>query len=641
MTNSHQSHLILIISADSHANYLMERILLSMGHTVEISTSFEQAQQYLQPLPPDLIIIHENLLILDKLSWVKSTHHRFPALPLMLYSLGIETDFLISLMPYGFKHVISPPIQKETFNQIIEQSLSDTIQLRQWILRESRRNTQQLQSRVNELEALSRLGQSVTGSLDLDIVLKEIVDAAVEVTGSEQGSLLLLDEKSGELYMRASRNFNDDFVNTFRLPIQDSLAGSVLRNGKPVILDEKTPQKIKTAYLVNSLIYVPLKLKGSVLGVLGVDNRHKRVTFKQNDVSLLTAMAEFAVIAIQNANLFNESENEQNKLNAIIRNIEDGVLVLDQDNRLILINNVAEAVLNLQSPVPSGMTIKELLLEPELAAQFEYGLPTESIHTEIIDKEEQTFSTQITPIPGVGTAITFHNITYLKKLDQIKNDFVSTVSHDLRSPLTAILGYVELLERVGPINNTQKEFIDRVQTSVHNITNLVDDLLNLGRIEAGFDTRKEFLDLGKLVAFTIEGMHKVLKTQQQTISTEIAESLPQIFGSPIQLRQLISNLLSNACKYSPKGSNIEVQIKQERNQLIFTITDEGFGIPAIDLPHIFEKFYRAGNIGTDISGTGLGLAIVKTIVDSHQGRIWVDSVIGQGTTFTVVLPISE
>ena len=108
MTNPNQSHFILIISADSHANYLMERILLSMGHTVEISTSFEQAQQYLQPVPPDLIIIHENLLILDKLTWVKSTHDRFPALPLMLYSLGIETDFLVSLMPFGFKHVHQP-----------------------------------------------------------------------------------------------------------------------------------------------------------------------------------------------------------------------------------------------------------------------------------------------------------------------------------------------------------------------------------------------------------------------------------------------------------------------------------------------------------------------------------------------------
>ncbi len=612
-----------------------------MGHTVEISTSFEQAQQYLQPSTPDLIIIHENLLILDKLAWVKSTHNRFPALPLMLYSLGIETNFLISLMPYGFKHVISPPIKKDAFQHIIEQSLSDTMQLRQWILLESRRNTQQLQSRVNELETLSRLGQTVTGSLDLDVVLKEIVDAAVAVTGSEEGSLLLLDEKSGELYIRASRNFNDDFVNTFRLPIQDSLAGSVLRSGNPVILDEKTPQKIKTAYLVNSLIYVPLKLKGNVLGVLGVDNRHKRITFKQNDISLLTAMAEFAVIAIQNANLFNESENEQSKLNAIIHDIEDGVLVLDQDNRLILINNVAETILNLPSPAIPGMTIKELTLEAELAAQFEYGVPTRSAHTEINDKAEQTYSTQITPIPGVGTAIIFHNITYLKKLDQIKNDFVSTVSHDLRSPLTAILGYVELLERVGPINQTQQEFINRVQTSVHNITNLVDDLLNLGRIEAGFDTRKETLSLSKLVEFTIEGMHKVLHAQQQTIITEIEDDLPPIFGSPIQLRQLISNLLSNASKYSPAGATITVQMKQERAQLILTITDEGFGIPAIDLPHIFEKFYRAGNISNDISGTGLGLAIVKTIVDSHHGRIWVDSTIGKGTTFTIVLPLSE
>ena len=165
--------------------------------------------------------------------------------------------------------------------------------------------------------------------------------------------------------------------------------------------------------------------------------------------------------------------------------------------------------------------------------------------------------------------------------------------------------------------------------------------MNLGRIEAGFDTRKEFLDLSKLVEFTIEGMHKVLQAQQQTILTEIADDLPQIFGSPVQLRQLISNLLSNACKYSPIGSTVKVQMQQEKNQLILRIIDEGFGIPAIDLPHIFEKFYRAGNISTDISGTGLGLAIVKTIVDSHNGRIWVDSVIGKGTTFTIVLPVSE
>lgn len=634
-------NLILIISADSHANYLMERILLSLGHTVEISTSFEQAQQFMQPVPPDLIIIHENLIILDKLNWIKNTHARYPALPFMLYSLGVEKDLVISLMPFGFRHVISPPVKKETFSEIVTQCLHENAQLRQWIMLESRRNTQQLEARVNELETLTRLGQVVTSSLDLDNVLKEIVDAAVEVTGSEEGSLLLLDEKSGELYMRASRNFNDEFVNTFRLPIQDSLAGSVLRSGKYVILDEQTPQKIKTSYLVNSLIYVPLKLKGKVLGVLGVDNRHKRITFKKNDVSLLMAMAEFAVIAIQNANLYADSTNEQNKLNAIIHNIEDGVLVLDQDNRLIMLNRVAENIINLEGAIKPGSILQELHLEPELAEKFKDGPPLESSHTEIEDKNEQTYSTQINPIPGIGTAIIFHNITYLKKLDQIKNDFVSTVSHDLRSPLTAILGYVELLERVGTLNETQKEFISRVQISVHNITNLVDDLLNLGRIEAGFDTRKEFLDLGKLIQFTVEGLGKVLQSQRQTIQTNLPENLPLIFGSPIQLRQVISNLLTNACKYSPTGATIEINLTQEKNQVILQVVDEGFGIPPVDIPHIFEKFYRAGNISTDIPGTGLGLAIVKTIVESHHGRIWVDSTVGQGSTFTVVLPISE
>lgn len=641
MTNLTPSQSILVISADSHANYLMERILLSMGHTVEISTNFDQAQQHLQPSPPDLIIVHENLIILDKQAWVKNTHIRFPALPMILYSLGMEIDFLISLMPFGFKYVISPPVKKETFSQIVAQCLIESTQLRKWIMLESRRNTQQLQSRVNELEALTRLGKSITGSLNLDSVLKEIVDAAVEVTGSEEGSLLLLDEKTGELYMRASRNFNDEFVNTFRLPIQDSLAGSVLRSGEAVILDEKTPQKIKTSYLVNSLIYVPLKLRGQVFGVLGVDNRHKRVSFKQNDISLLNTMAEFAVIAIQNANLFTDSENEQNKLNAIIRNIEDGVLVLDQDNRLLLINNVAERILNLSESAKPGMPFMALQLEHEISEVFEYGPPSESVHMEVCDHEEQTYSTQINPIPGVGTAITFHNISYLKHLDQIKSDFVSTVSHDLRSPLTAILGYVELLERVGTLNDTQKEFTYRVQASVQNITNLVDDLLNLGRIEAGFDSRKEPLKLDTLMEFTIDGFQKSLAAKQQTITTDIQADLPQVFGSPVQLRQVISNILTNACKYSPDNSTIAVSLHQEKNQIIMRVKDEGYGIPAIDIPHIFEKFYRAGNISSDTPGTGLGLAIVKTIIDSHNGRIWVDSVIGEGSTFTIVLPVSE
>ena len=141
--------------------------------------------------------------------------------------------------------------------------------------------------------------------------------------------------------------------------------------------------------------------------------------------------------------------------------------------------------------------------------------------------------------------------------------------------------------------------------------------------------------------FTIDGFQKSLAAKQQTITTDIQADLPQVFGSPVQLRQVISNILTNACKYSPDNSTIAVSLHQEKNQIIMRVKDEGYGIPAIDIPHIFEKFYRAGNISSDTPGTGLGLAIVKTIIDSHNGRIWVDSVIGEGSTFTIVLPVSE
>ena len=237
--------------------------------------------------------------------------------------------------------------------------------------------------------------------------------------------------------------------------------------------------------------------------------------------------------------------------------------------------------------------------------------------------------------------ITMHDITYLKKLDRIKSDFVSTVSHDLRSPLTAILGYIDLLDRAGPINPQQREFIQRVQASVHNITSLVDDLLNLGKIEAGFDSRKEVIPLGYILRHSIDNVKNQATEKNQKLLLDLPEDVPPLFCNPVQLRQMLDNLIDNAIKYTPAGGTIQIQVQVQRNQIILRIVDNGIGIPSVDLPYIFDKFYRASNIPADMSGTGLGLSIVKSIVESHQGRIWVDSIPGQETVFTVVLPVTE
>ena len=252
----------------------------------------------------------------------------------------------------------------------------------------------------------------------------------------------------------------------------------------------------------------------------------------------------------------------------------------------------------------------------------------------------RVLSAQYTTIPGVGAAITMQDITYLRQIDRLKSEFINTVSHDLRSPLTAILGYVDLLERVGPINDAQREFIQRVQHSVESITALVNDLLELGRIEAGVDSQKEMIRLDTLVQLTVETMEAQISERGQKLVTVFPPAGQiELRGNPIRLRQMLDNLIGNAVKYTPDGGEITLELEEQGDQVIVRISDTGPGIPPADQPHIFEKFYRASNVPKGVGGSGLGLAIVKSIVDNHHGRIWVESVVGHGTTFVIVLPV--
>jgi two-component system NtrC family sensor kinase len=238
----------------------------------------------------------------------------------------------------------------------------------------------------------------------------------------------------------------------------------------------------------------------------------------------------------------------------------------------------------------------------------------------------------------VGQAIVMQDITHLKELDRIKSEFVTTVSHDLRSPLTAILGYTQLIARAGELNEQQKEFVRRVQLSVEQITDLVTDLLDLGRIEAGLDASKEKAPIAVLARYAMEGLRGLAEAKAMRMEADIPDSLPMILGDPIRLRQMVGNLIENAIKYTPRGGGVRVEAEADGDQVVLRVRDNGPGIPPADQPYLFDKFYRASNIPDDMPGTGLGLSIVKSIVDHHGGRIWVESKLGEGTSFTVVLP---
>jgi two-component system NtrC family sensor kinase len=257
---------------------------------------------------------------------------------------------------------------------------------------------------------------------------------------------------------------------------------------------------------------------------------------------------------------------------------------------------------------------------------------------EINFDDGRVFNAQFAAIPKIGSAITMQDITYIKELDRLKSDIVHTVSHDLRSPLTAILGYSELVERSGPLNEHQQDFLHRLRGSVKHVTTLINDLLDLGRLEAGLDTRRERVQMEDVLKYTLDMIDPQAKKKNITLTANIADGLKPLRANPIRIRQMLDNLVGNAIKYTPDHGRISLDISMHENQIIFKVEDSGPGIPQEEQSRIFEKFYRASNTSEGIQGSGLGLAIVKSIVDSHQGRVWVESMVGKGSSFFVLLP---
>jgi PAS domain S-box-containing protein len=333
--------------------------------------------------------------------------------------------------------------------------------------------------------------------------------------------------------------------------------------------------------------------------------------------------------------------SSQVEFETVLASARDGIIIIDEKGYFTFLNSSARRIFNLSNSDLIGQPLKNAITHPNFVEMIERISEQPFQGEEIALSNGKIYNTNLSSSSNSGTVIIMQDITHLKELDRIKSEFVATVSHDLRSPLTAILGYTELIDRVGSINDQQREFIQRIQFSTHNITNLISDLLDLGRIEAGFDAHKEEVSLTSIARYAVEGLRSRMEEKQQGIHLELEDPLPLILGNPIRLRQMAGNLIGNAVKYTPPGGQIWVRVTTGNGVLIFQVEDNGLGIPLQEQPFIFNKFYRGTNFPSETQGTGLGLAIVKTIAENHQGRIWVKSSPGKGSTFTVVLPVDE
>jgi len=342
---------------------------------------------------------------------------------------------------------------------------------------------------------------------------------------------------------------------------------------------------------------------------------------------------------------------EKSRLEAILRNMTDGVLLMDARKKIVLVNPAAEAMLGIRGPEAVGRDHLEVTHHFGLDEALDRVLHTgEQAALEIkrARPEEQILEARLAPsVEGGrelrGVLMVMRDITRARKLEQMRTEFVSNVTHELRTPLTAIRGFAETLQE-GALDDsdTARHFVGIIQKESEHLGRLIEDLLDLSRIESGkFRMQKEPLQLTVLAADTVGRLAPRAQNQGVALRIEIPDDLPVVNADHARIAQVLLNLVDNALKYTPSGGSVTVSATDAGPNLRISVADTGAGIPKADLPRLFERFYRVDKARSRMTGgTGLGLSIVKHIVEGHGGKITVESDLGRGATFTFTLPKS-
>lgn len=497
---------------------------------------------------------------------------------------------------------------------------------------------ERLDQRLQDINVIYTIGKSVASALTLDEALPRIVSTAVNITRAEEGFVLL--QEDGSLYLRAARRFDEPEATLERTPAKDPVAHRVIQSGRPVMLKRET--RLATGNLVQALLYLPvLRPGGETIGVLGVVNRERKAEFTEAQLFILSAIADYTAIALENARLFDEIRCEQYRLQSIVEHATEVVLITDERDCLLLWSRTAAQAFTIPDDAV-GRPFVETLQHAQLLDLYHQAVEEQSApQAEITLTDGRVLNAQITTAPRLGRVIVMQDITKLKELDRIKNEFVHTVSHDLRTPLTTIQGYIMLLDRAGAMNEMQRAFVRKALDSLADITDLITDLLDLGRIETEYEMAMEPLQLERILQ-EINALHQ---PQAETLGITLRIAQPtaplRVRGNAYRLQQALAKIVDNAIKYNHPGGKVALEVQDTGQHIIVRVSDNGIGIPLDDQAHIFERFYRVAAPETEsIRGTGLGLAIVKSIIERHRGRVWVQSTVGEGSCFSILLPKS-
>ncbi len=589
-----------------------------------------------------------------------------------------------------------------------------------------------LAQRVEELTEQKtfdvEIARTVTSTLDLQTVFERVMHRIREGFKVERGSLLLVDEETGDLAFAWTLDGRDKALEEFRLKIGQGIAGYVAQTGEPLIVpdvsrDPRFHAQVSQSlgFVTKSILCAPLQVKDRVIGVIQLLNKLEG-QFSQLDIDRLVAIAAPVAIAIENARLY---KSEQDR-----RHVADTLLEMSKTVGSTLdLNEVLETILDQLKQVVDYDSAAIMLLEEDAAnvrrlsvtagrgfadaSQLDIGLtvedhehlsrPLRSRKPLIIADVHQTPSWEVVKgseyirswmgVPLISgekvigllsidkgvvsyyrdedahlaaafanqAAIAIEHARLFADLQKVneelieaneaKTQFVSVVSHELRTPMTSIKGYTDMLMggMVGDLNDNQRRFLGIIRANAERLSHLVNELLEISRIEAGrLKLHFEPLRLPDIVSEVIASLEKQIAEKGLRVSLSIPDNLPLVFADRDRVTQVLVNLVSNAYRYTASGGQIIISVEQFASNngcslfIVTRVIDTGIGISPEDQAKLFSRFFRADHpVVREQGGTGLGLSIVKSIIEMHQGSVWVESELEVGSTFSFTLPLAD
>jgi signal transduction histidine kinase/DNA-binding response OmpR family regulator len=551
-----------------NVDFLRQYVLEPNGYRVQAATDGESALRIALEEQVDLVICDLVMPNLNGLELMEELRKAGKETPTILMTFHGTEGTAVNAFRLGARDYIIKPFTVEEMVEAIDRALAEARLRRERdeLTRHVFRANRQLEQHVKELRILYGLGRSVTSLLDLELVLNRVVEAAVYLTSAEEGSLMLIDEESGNLYMRAARGVGEKHSRGFRVRVEDSIAGRVLRTGEPIMLGDSRQDgvyKVKTDYFVKALLNVPLKVGDEVIGVLAVNNRDAAQAFAPRHLRMLMALANYASIAIYNAGLY-----------------EDLAASRDQIER------------------------------------WSQGL-------------EATISERTAALEAAQAQL--HRSEKLAALGHM----AAGLSQEMSDPINTVLGHVRLMEVRLAGEDEVRTSLEAVERETLRCQDTVQSLLDF----AGQTPPKtQPVAINDLIEVAWRKVEDDLPIHRVELVRGFDPHLPLVQADPMQMEQALYQLIRNACEAMRFGGTLRLITRSVGSEVQLIVADTGQGLSPEQLRHIFDPFYFVSEEG---QSPGMGLSIAYGVIERHGGTIEVESKTGEGTTFTIHLPLES